>query len=143
MVRSDKDSAAQVSTDEGEEIDRIMQEIEDLEKRMDPPQETEQTSLDTRAAQETQESAKVVALHAPTAESLAETDAVPAPDEPLVRSAPTGDQGDLSLKIGGCTQVSLEFSSAGMTVTLSYSDDALSITTDQGAEFRIPFKRGA
>lgn len=202
MVRSDKDSAIEsarvggVSHDEGEEIDRIMKEIEDLEKKMDgggssdavidaagdEPSagpstgpsvqaiteegensvEVSQSSM-TRAAtslassnedylpegvEEAIVTSKVVPMRSTPLgarhESLAESDAVPAFDEPLVRNAAMhGDEGGLSLKIGGCTEVNLEFSRGGISVRLACSDDGLTITTDQGAEFRIPFKRPA
>lgn len=148
MVRSDK-SAAEAGTPngEGEEIDRIMKEIEDLEKKMDAPAEQQpeaQAAAQADSPADTAQGAKVVQMRpAQTgADTLAETDAVPAPDEPLFKeqSSSAGD-GGLSMKIGGCTEVSLEFSRAGMSVTLSCNDEALTISTDQGAEFRIPFKR--
>lgn len=132
---------------EGEEIDRIMKEIEDLEKKMDDEPGAEQVASggESNVAQ----GSNVVPMRSgmdamanSSVESLAETDAVPAPDEPLFKDATAAD-GGLSLKIGGCADVSLEFTRAGMSVTLSCTDDGLTITTDQGAEFRIPFKRGA
>lgn len=132
---------------EGEEIDRIMKEIEDLEKKMDDQPDAEAA---TANEPESTQSAKVVPLRsgmdtmaASPMDSLAETDAVPAPDEPLFKESSSVAEGGLSLKIGGCADVSLEFARAGMSVTLSCTDEALTITTDQGAEFRIPFKRGA
>lgn len=148
MVRSDKNAAeAGNPAGEGEEIDRIMKEIEDLEKKMDTPAEQHAEAQAAAPAQaDVAQGAKVVQMRpAQTgAETLAETDAVPAPDEPLFKEqagSSTAD-GGLSMKIGGCTEVSLEFSRAGMSVTLSCTDEALTISTDQGAEFRIPFKRG-
>lgn len=155
MARGDKNPLAEVEnpvepvaeanaeTQEGGEIDRIMQEIEDLEKKMDNGSDMSNNA----------ESGKVVSLHSTslataesldTSESLAETDAVPAADEPLLgqNEFPAGD-GGLSLKIGGCAEVALEFSRAGVTVTLTCSQENLTITTDQGAEFKIPFNRAA
>lgn len=167
MVRGDKDAAAQANTDpnETEEIDRIMKEIEDLEKKMDAPAEnTEKPATLERAAAESPvasikdeapmesdsiPSARVVALRPDrpdrpeVTESMAETDAVPALDEPLLRDSQDNGSAGLAMKVGGCTEVSLEFTRAGMTVSLSCTENGLCITTDQGAEFRIPFKRGA
>jgi hypothetical protein len=171
MVRSDKLEGTG-HADEGEEIDRIMKEIEDLEKKMDTEPVAEAsapakapataTTPATTAAPPTggalddlddsvfAESSKVVPMRPPVAtrsddvgESLAETDAVPARDEPLVKNGSSSGDGGLSLKIGGCTEVNLEFTRSGMSVSLSCSDEGLVISTDQGAEFRIPFKRSA
>ena len=74
---------------------------------------------------------------------MAETDAVPVQDEPLMRNESEGGNGNLSLKIGGCAEVQLEFERGGITVTFQCSDTGLTITTDQGAEFRIPFNTRA
>lgn len=169
MVRSDNNSLAQVgASEEGEEIDRIMREIEDLEKKMDtaPEQEGQAESTTPRASAESehepvekeslvedsQDTSKVVPMRPQVnpqvnrmmTDTLAETDAVPPRDEPLMRSDESAARdGGLSLKIGGCTEVNLEFVRAGVSVNLECSDDGLRITTDQGAEFRIPFKRTA
>ncbi len=175
MVRSDKDSRSEAVTpagaDEGEEIDRIMKEIEDLEKKMDtspdssgaePESETQavkqnntvaaaEPNPETESEDEPQEfdtlspepRSKVVPMRPSIVESLAETDAVPARDEPLVRATDSQGDGGLSLKIGGCADVNLEFTRSGMSVSLSCTDEGLVIRTDQGAEFRIPFKRTA
>ncbi|MBI3557150.1 MAG: hypothetical protein HY074_12875 [Deltaproteobacteria bacterium] len=152
--------------DEGEEIDRIMKEIEDLEKKMDtsptdagevetgkqnnpvaasePNPETEQEEQPEEQEHFTSRpSSKVVPMRPSVVESLAETDAVPARDEPLMHPSDTHGDGGLSLKIGGCADVNLEFTRSGMSVSLSCSDEGLTIRTDQGAEFRIPFKRTA
>jgi hypothetical protein len=172
MVRGDKNPLAEVTSpasNEGEEIDRIMKEIEDLEKKMDATSNEQDTTTVTAengstedglldpepvapVVKPTAKSEKVVALR-PTftasgntsdvGESLAESDAVPASQEPLMREHASAPEGGLALKIGGCTDVSLEFARAGMTVTLSCNDQGLCISTDQGAEFRIPFKRTA
>lgn len=156
MARGDKNPLAEVSSpvaeapqsethaetqpetqaaDEAGEIDRIMQEIEDLEKKMDAGSDMSNET----------ENNKVVALHQKSeGESLAETDAVPPADEPLMKADTLSEgNGGLSLKIGGCSEVSLEFSRAGISVTLTCNDENLCITTDQGAEFRIPFNRAA
>ncbi|MBI3543027.1 MAG: hypothetical protein HY075_07120 [Deltaproteobacteria bacterium] len=159
MVRGDKSEAGAPSAAEGEEIDRIMKEIEDLEKKMDTTGEEEtvakRTEPEATAVAETEtteaddateddlHTSKVVPMRPALADTLAETDAVPARDEPLVRAGDGSEAGGLSLRIGGCTEVNLEFTRAGVSVQLSCSDDGLSITTDQGAEFRIPFKRSA
>jgi hypothetical protein len=147
MVRGDKAVDNEVTkptgSEEGEEIDRIMKEIEDLEKRMDEdaPQ-AEADGSDTKD-EETSEGGKVVALRPEVSDTMAETDAVPASDEPLMHESQGTGDGGLSMKIGGCTEVSLEFTRAGVTVSLSCTDDGLCITTDAGAEFRLPFKRTA
>src|SRR5579871_6821097 len=180
MAGSDKNPLAENaapggSSNEGEEIDRIMKEIEDLEKRMDTepaaedveeqqlpaPDLARETAIAAASRYEDQDQekeedepeqpvastpppSKVLPMRPSFSESLAETDAVPARDEPLVRgSQGAAADGGLSLKIGGCADVRLEFSRAGFSVTLSCDNEALSITTDQGAEFRIPFKRSA
>ena len=152
-VAGEVDQTTSVTQDDGAEIDRIMQEIEELEKKMDEvdaetqaskpePVETSSTSqggdnvIPLRGALD--------GLEATSDESLAETDAVPAADEPLMKSGSDGaGDGALALKVGGCTEISLEFARAGVTITLSCTADSLSISTDQGAEFRIPFKAAA
>jgi hypothetical protein len=169
MVRSDKNPLAEAGTtgaNEGEEIDRIMKEIEDLEKRMDTTDEEPAAEgaksapapvakVEAEPSQHAEDddevesplapepTAKVVPMRPNVHDSLAETDAVPARDEPLMRSESSPGEGGLALKIGGCTEVNLEFTRSGISVSLSCTNDALTITTDQGAEFRIPFKRTA
>ena len=71
---------------------------------------------------------------------MAETDAVPVADEPFMKddNAPS-ESGNLAMKIGGCATISLEFERAGLTVSFECTETGLTITTDQGAEFRIPF----
>ena len=149
MARGDKNPLAEVSSpveteataasaEESGEIDKIMQEIEDLEKKMDDGSDMSNDA----------EAGKVVELRKKTdssvSESMAETDAVPASDEPLMmKDENTAVDGGLALKIGGCSEVSLEFSRAGITVTLTCDQENLCITTDQGAEFKIPFNRAA
>lgn len=155
MVRGDKAAKDEVDSpaDENEEIDRIMKEIEDLEKKMDSAPEPTvseaapapaEPPMDSPVEPDPTPTAKVVSLRpAPVAESMAETDAVPVVDEPMMRSTTATADSSLSMKIGGCAEVSLEFTRSGMTVTLACGDEGLSITTDSGAEFRIPFKRDA
>jgi hypothetical protein len=152
------------------EIDRIIKEIEDLEKKMDEPHDSSPQGVidgdepvmtaeatsgeeDDAAAGAEVPGAQLYALpQAQDAESdegsgggdsLAETDAVPASREPLLRSDSSDSAGSLGLKIAGCTEVSLEFARGGLEVTLVCDADGLSIRTDQGAEFRIPFKKAA
>lgn len=161
------DGNAPAKADEGEEIDRIMKEIEDLEKKMDSaPAEAEaaasapapkatapaKSAADVAPEEDDQAPAgeeedvedNVVPMRpaSPHTESLAETDAVPPRDEPLVR-AESDESNTLALKVGGCTEVNLEFARAGVTITLECTDDGLKISTNQGAEFRLPFKRTA
>lgn len=153
MERSDKispvESTTAASKDEAAEIDRIMKEIEELEKKMDSPELPKDIAsepqplprMDTPAASE---DAKVVPFRS-AVETMAETDAVPVEDAPLMKGGQEAGagSGSLSLKIGGCTDVALEFTKASTTVYVSYNDDGLRISTDQGAEFKIPFKRVA
>jgi hypothetical protein len=188
MVQGGKNpagTAPQANGQESEEIDRIMKEIEDLEKKMDSPTDPQSLTPETPTAEAQttkvdsgeKESAisgfggemttdkgnapsqadfeeaevaaaasdKVVPFRGASAaiESLAESDAVPVEDAPLIHDTNSEADGGLSLKIGGCAEVALEFTRAGMTVSLSCTDEGLTITTDQGAEFRIPFKRAA
>lgn len=162
MVRGDAESQGSSSNSPKEEaeIDRIIKEIEDLEKKMDSA-DTEPTSDAGASAEaesntessgesieEPNESAKVYPIHSNAStqsdsESLAETDAVPASQEPLLQGGNADGGGSLAMKIGGCTEVSLEFSKAGLQVTLTCNDEVLCITTDQGAEFRVPLKKVA
>ncbi len=140
---------------EQHDIDKIMKEIEDLEKNMSTTsQSTPAAATETQssAITETTPTDNVVPLKAkkttPVVEevSMVESDAVPPPSsEPLFKSSSSYSSGDgnMSLKIGGCADVSLEFEKAGMTVKLTYSDTGLVISTDQGAEFRIPFNKKA
>ena len=165
MEQSNKKAAAEVesSGEEGQEIDRIMKEIEDLESKVDEPvaeagavnapQETDEEKSEDETAGSTvgNTAGNVVPLRASNKyetstkyeETMAETDAVPVQDEPLMRTESEGENGSLSLKIGGCTEVQLEFARAGITVTFQCSDTGLTIMTDQGAEFRIPFQSKA
>lgn len=133
MGQGDKMGAA--GQDDAGEIDRIMKEIEELEKNMETAAEPAGNVVSLRP--ETVPSAAMDA-----ADSLVESDAVPPTDEPLIKSEQTpAGEGSLSLKVGGCAEVNLEFSQAGVAVTLHCDAEGLSITTDQGAEFRIPFTK--
>lgn len=189
MVQGENTVAATGRADEGEEIDRIMKEIEDLEKKMDgdpsqaeaaapaaaptpvaqaapppapapvapSPELSAGTDPNRGALASSDEdphplappAAKVLPMrpqaqsNSVSHDSLAETDAVPARDEPLMRSDSSPGDGGLALKIGGCTEVNLEFTRSDISVSLSCTDEALVISTNQGAEFRIPFKRAA
>ncbi|MBI2607128.1 MAG: hypothetical protein HYW49_13720 [Deltaproteobacteria bacterium] len=154
MEQSNKNVAAvaESSGEEGQEIDRIMKEIEDLESKIDEP--VAETGAVNAPQDETAASAvgntagNVVPLRASDQyetstkyeETMAETDAVAVQDEPLMRTESEGGNGNLSLKVGGCAEVQLEFTRAGITVTFQCSDTGLTIMTDQGAEFRIPFQ---
>jgi|GEM_PF-1695451 len=170
MVQGDKE-VAQPQDDTGE-IDRIMKEIEELEKNMGaapaaapaagpvvaPEAAVAPAPVKDAATQEpvapvsaeTNEDDNmhhnVVPLHADSgdSESLVESDAVLTNNEPLMKSDSQyeGD-GALALKVGGCAEVQLEFTRAGVAVTLHCSDDGLSITTDQAAEVPIPFRNAA
>lgn len=137
---------------EQHDIDKIMKEIEDLEKNMTGSSQSAPAAATEPMAQNTTETTptdNVLSLKVkkatPVVEevSMVETDAVPVTNEPLFKSSSSTGDGNMSLKIGGCADVSLEFEKSGMTVTLSYSDSGLVITTDQGAEFRIPFNKKA
>jgi hypothetical protein len=145
MVRGDKAAEHEVTkptgSEEGEEIDRIMKEIEDLEKRMD--EDAPQAEGAEPKYEHPTDGGKVVSLRPEVTDTMAETDAVPAADEPLVRESHSTGDGGLNMKIAGCAELSLEFTRAGITVSLSCTDDGLCITTDAGAEFRLPFKRTA
>ena len=137
--------------DDSGEIDRIIQEIEEMEKSIDEVQ--------PKAA----ETAKVVPLRAetPPAATAEAEPAAPSLKDPIgfdqalavatareegdgdtSGMAATGD-GSLALSVGGCTNITLEFTQSGMTVTLRYENDALVIKTDSGAEFRVPFRKAA
>lgn len=144
MVQAKKSDTA---TGDEHEIDKIMKEIEDLEKGMEADAPAPEAKVD-EAPQAASDN--VVALHPNNSEeqagytegSLVESDCVPVSQEPLMKSEDTmNENGNLSLKIGGCAEVSLEFERAGMIVTFQCSEDGLTITTDQGAEFRIPFAK--
>lgn len=175
-----EEGSSPLARNDSEEIDRIMKEIEDLEKNMDSEtdavqqkaeaeaseaeklakgtdhdagQQGEATTISDDTNQElagimAEQPSNVIPMNRNTdmqTESLAETDAVPASDEPLMK-APSNvgaADGALSLKIGGCAEVALEFERAGMAVKLSCTDQGLTITTDSGAEFRVPFKQAA
>lgn len=165
MAPSDKNPLKSVGSptgDDHEEIDRIMQEIENLEKKMDEstsgpeasatPAEASSEgsgSVESSSPEESVEPSgeeaggKVIAFRGQSGgESMAETDAVPASNEPLMRGV-SDPEGGLSLRVGGAAEVTLEFSKAGVTVSLACTDEGLTISTDQGAEFRIPFRRAA
>ncbi len=85
-------------------------------------------------------------------ESLVETDAHVVHPDPLAfetTTTPAGDThgyeqsfggGGLALKVGGCAAISLEFEQNGTRVILTLEKDTLAISTDSGAEFRIPLK---
>lgn len=165
MVHGDKTATAGAMTD-GDEIDRIMKEIEDLEKKIDVPSAktdvpTPEVSAEVSTETKTQDNAplqteapeesviepdlaKVVPIRPTMGESMAESDAVRVNDEPLMKTeSETQESGSLGLKVGGCATVSLEFEKAGVVIRLTCSDSGLVISTDQGAEFRIPLKSAA
>ncbi len=149
MVQSDNLVQAVDSgiNEEAAEIDRIMEQIEDLEKKMETePAVTPDAKVipmhpaerrDTSGAVESQTAHSI-------SESLVETDAPLTEKGPLLQNIDTvaGD-GSLSLKVGQCSEISLEFARSGITITLSYNEDGLCISTDQGAEFRLPLKKAA
>ena len=164
---------------EGEEIDRIMKEIEDLEKKMESPTELDKNAEGQSALQEVEKEMASAAAEESVAstesepegtpeasepfleeevsnvvelrrnatvqetDSLVETDALPPQsDAPLFQGA-SETAGSLGLKVGGCQEITLEFSRAGLAVSLTCTDEELKIRTDQGAEFRLPFKKAA
>ncbi len=152
-----------------QEIDRIMREIEELEKKVDETVSASNDSTNTSATQAvaqpiksepvkeannvdnvipfkgltTVEATKQEDSTEPNFESMAESDAIPVHNEPLMKGLPgmNNANGNLSLKVGGCTEVTLEFEQAGMVVTFQCSEEGLKISTDQGAEFRVPFTK--
>jgi hypothetical protein len=162
---------------EGEEIDRIMKEIEDLEKKMESPTELDKNAEGQSALQEVEKEMTSVAEAVASAEteseatpetpepfleeevsnvvelrrnaavqesdSLVETDAVPPQSDAPLFQGSTEASGSLGLKVGGCQEITLEFSRAGLAVSLTCTDEELKIRTDQGAEFRLPFKKAA
>lgn len=48
--------------------------------------------------------------------------------------------GGLAMRVGGCQAISLEFEQNGVRVTLTLEKDTLAISTDSGAEFRVPLR---
>lgn len=48
---------------------------------------------------------------------------------------------NLGMQIKGCAEIKLEFSQVGVVVNLTCTQEGLFIVTDQGAEFKIPFKK--
>lgn len=189
---------AQGSAQDSEDIDKIIQEIEGMEKELDNvsatlPKDVEKQILDTAGAASAASAAdpvgtpvapvapaaptapapvpsvakspattttpsaaetaapsflNVVSLHppkveTPVTESLAESDAVMATHEPLAFERGASGEGNLGLKVGGCTSISLEFEQAGMRISLRLEGDTLSISTENGAEFRLPLRRAA
>jgi len=145
MSQGNNQKAAEAAVVPGEEheIDRIMKEIEELEKKVDEPTQSNVARNEniSSSAQNTVENsnADFKGNVIPLRESMIETDAVLASNEPLFKPTQSTAQGSLGLKINGCTEVSLEFEKAGMTVSFQCTDSGLTITTDQGAEFKIPF----
>ena len=154
--------AKTMKNDDNGEIDKIMQEIEDLEKKMD---ETSVEAKDDASGQDV-DADNVVNLRddsdiedAPTEETVnahGPLDEVDAEDltssdledsdsdaTPIRRNSSGSSNNGLSLHVGEVSNISLEFARHGMTVSLSCTDDGLVIKTDQGAEFRVPFKRAA
>lgn len=157
-------SGAAKSVEDSQEIDRIIQEIEQMEKSIDQVEaQTPEPAkvVPIRAAEATPSSATdVTETSASEATALdGESEGVEAPSSTV--SDPIGfdkvlkaateraatstspGEGDLSLSVGGCSTITLEFGRAGSRVTLSCDDDQLTITTDTGAEFRVPFRKTA
>jgi hypothetical protein len=52
----------------------------------------------------------------------------------------TQRSGVLGLKVSGATQVYLDFEKEGIKITVQCTEKELTICTDQGAEFKIPFQ---
>lgn len=183
-------TTAKKSTDDSGEIDRIIQEIEEMEKGMDqspaeavsasaeetpdaapegvdlegivediPPEASEETNDDFEKLSNASTGAndgpafnreKVVPLRAVPqlqeadleAESPSTGSSAPGVNFDSIASNPS-EGGGLALRVAGCTNIALEFTHNGLSVSLRLEEDVLAITTDNGAEFRIPIKRQA
>jgi hypothetical protein len=163
---------------ESGDIDRIIQEIEEMEKSLDSTPQTADATDEAVASESLEESGSeesnnVVALKARQADAEAHT-SVDSPvssggaldtfDQALKEATARGEDsrnaalrassdrgspavgrstGDLSLAVSGCSSITLDFSRAGIQVTLSCDEEGLCISTDNGAEFRVPFRRAA
>ena len=157
--------------DDAGEIDRIIQEIESMEKEMDNVKAAPATKASPVAPTN---SAQPEALPEPVPASTSEHTPVERDvfEEALAESStakvvPIRDlgveatehmdssfggsglsgasvgSGGLALKVGGCSTISLEFEQDGVRIALRLESETLSISTDAGAEFRVPLKRKA
>ncbi|MGE4234209.1 MAG: hypothetical protein AB7F43_12845 [Bacteriovoracia bacterium] len=145
---------APVKSEGGEsEIDRIIKEIEDLEKSIDDGEEKNEgtqsaadtieseVALETSAPEAAAEPAPKKHLRAvPTSTSTAST---PATEASSSASSSTASDASLGLKVDGCTAVTLDFSLSGTQVSLVCDGESLRITTESGAEFNIPLRKAA
>ncbi len=140
------------SQDESGEIDRIIQEIEQMEKSIDDVQPKPAEVAKVVPILRSVEAEVTEATSGPTTpakdpigfdQALAAATAREEGDGDVTSGATAAGEGNLALSVGGCTSISLEFAQSGMKVTLRYEDDALVIKTDGGAEFRVPFRKAA
>lgn len=143
-------AAVNTATDENNEIDRIMKEIEDLEQNLDEPAvdaapPTPEAKIENNATgdkmstepEKNENENNVVAIRPKS--GFDEAFEATGTDSVENEESYASESGTLSLKVGGATEVNLSFEKAGVAVSFSCTDDGLVITTDQGAEFRIPF----
>lgn len=133
---------------EEEEINKIMKEIETLEKTIEPIAQAQSPASSVPpvpvVTQSTEVPHSTPVVNAPLTQVVNNASAIPTRVAPLPTVPTAGNQGgSFSLKVGECTQLNLEFEQAGIIVTVAYSPEALTIFTNQGAEFRVPFKRAA
>ncbi len=115
-----------------EELADIMSEIENLEREFAEPSSPEPVAEETAVLLEL--------AHKPVAESVLKTNH----EETKVlamKHAPSNAPATMSFKVEGQMSVELSFDVNGQSVSLSVSEEGLSITTDSGAKFTLPMTK--
>jgi hypothetical protein len=110
-----------------DELADIMSEIENLEREFADPAPEENSVLQELA-------------HKPVEESVLQTNH----EENKVlamKHAPSNAPATMSFKVEGQMSVELSFDVNGQSVSLSVSEEGLSITTDSGAKFTLPMTK--
>lgn len=110
-----------------EELADIMSEIENLEREFADPVPEEHSVLQELAQK-------------PVAETVQKTNHEESKVLPM-KQASSGAPATMSFKIEGHMSVQLAFDVNGQSVSLSVSDEGLSITTDSGAKFTLPMTK--
>lgn len=110
-----------------EELADIMSEIENLEREFAEPAPEENAVLQELA-------------HKPVAETVLKTNHEESKVLPM-KQAPSHAPATMSFKVEGQMSVELSFDVNGQSVSLSVSEEGLSITTDSGAKFSLPMTK--
>ena len=125
-----------------EELADIMSEIENLEREFAEPSSEESASVEP--AYEEPDAEETAVLHELVQKPVAETVLKTHHEETKVlakKHAPSNAPATMSFKVEGQMSVELSFDVNGQSVSLSVTEEGLSITTDSGAKFTLPMTK--